>query len=554
MRVETLLDSKFEKDVLYEDFSAPQWIDFSQDVPPVDDEAWFCRPDCNHPKTVEDFYRQRTPDSVKLQRSATVSEIPKYDVAKKQETGVLQDSKNERMPLLEVKKEKYEEIVKQNNVKEKLIKSKLNCDPKNTPTALNMKNIRSKDEERVLQIRTNPPSPQCFSANNGTTKATPPPKPFRLRPQERVIFQEIEGSSSKEAKKEVKAKVNTASETSISIRGTNVLDIQEVKCFIVLFLIIYKEKPPVLCHACQLGKHVRLLFTPVDIESKLGDVGDTVFDPTLYWSLAGFLQCLTFTRPDISYAIQQVFLHTHDPREPHFSAFKKNFEHQRTKHIEIGIHFVRDLVVVGQLTLSCSSAEAEYRGVTNVVAETCWLRNLLRELHTPLSSATLVYCDNVRAVYLSCNLKYVVEILERMHMVNCNPSQTLVDIESKLGDVGDTVFDPTLYWSLAGSLQCLTFTRSDISYAIQQVFLHTHDPREPYFSAFKKNFEHQRTKHIEIGIHFVRDLVVVGQRASKKKHLEATYVYGLFLFSRGDESSKQGLELLNGLKSSRPGN
>ncbi|GKC23393.1 zf-CCHC domain-containing protein, partial [Tanacetum coccineum] len=35
--------------------------------------------------------------------------------------------------------------------------------------------------------------------------------------------------------------------------------------------------------------------------------------------------------------------------------------------------------------------------------ETCWLRNLLRELHTPLSSATLVYCDNVSAVYLSCN-------------------------------------------------------------------------------------------------------------------------------------------------------
>ncbi|GJY22875.1 ribonuclease H-like domain-containing protein [Tanacetum coccineum] len=45
--------------------------------------------------------------------------------------------------------------------------------------------------------------------------------------------------------------------------------------------------------------------------------------------------------------------------------------------------------------------EAEYLGVTNVVAETCWLRNLLRELHTPLSSATLVYGDNVSAVYLS---------------------------------------------------------------------------------------------------------------------------------------------------------
>ncbi|GKD95694.1 ribonuclease H-like domain-containing protein, partial [Tanacetum coccineum] len=31
------------------------------------------------------------------------------------------------------------------------------------------------------------------------------------------------------------------------------------------------------------------------------------------------------------------------------------------------------------------------------------LLNLLRELHTPLSSATLVYCDNVSAVYLSSN-------------------------------------------------------------------------------------------------------------------------------------------------------
>ncbi|GKD27235.1 ribonuclease H-like domain-containing protein, partial [Tanacetum coccineum] len=57
-----------------------------------------------------------------------------------------------------------------------------------------------------------------------------------------------------------------------------------------------------------------------------------------------------------------------------------------------------------QPTLSCSSAEAEYRGVANVVAETCWLRNLLHKLHNPLCSAKLVYCDNVSAVYLSCNL------------------------------------------------------------------------------------------------------------------------------------------------------
>ncbi|GJR63486.1 ribonuclease H-like domain-containing protein [Tanacetum coccineum] len=48
-----------------------------------------------------------------------------------------------------------------------------------------------------------------------------------------------------------------------------------------------------------------------------------------------------------------------------------------------------------QHTISRSSAEAEYRGVANVVAETAWIRNLLRELHSPLLTATLVYCDNV---------------------------------------------------------------------------------------------------------------------------------------------------------------
>ncbi|GJU44877.1 ribonuclease H-like domain-containing protein [Tanacetum coccineum] len=52
---------------------------------------------------------------------------------------------------------------------------------------------------------------------------------------------------------------------------------------------------------------------------------------------------------------------------------------------------------------STRSAEAEYQGVANVVAENVWLRNLLRELHSPLSTATLVYCDNVSAVYMSSN-------------------------------------------------------------------------------------------------------------------------------------------------------
>lgn len=58
---------------------------------------------------------------------------------------------------------------------------------------------------------------------------------------------------------------------------------------------------------------------------------------------------------------------------------------------------------VTQGTISRSNAEAEYHGVANAVAETSWIRNLLLELRCPTPKATIVYCDNVSAVYMSSN-------------------------------------------------------------------------------------------------------------------------------------------------------
>ncbi|KAL8129258.1 hypothetical protein V2J09_018413 [Rumex salicifolius] len=44
--------------------------------------------------------------------------------------------------------------------------------------------------------------------------------------------------------------------------------------------------------------------TPVDTSSKVSDQTRQPFDnPTLYWSLAGALQYLTITRPNIQYAV-----------------------------------------------------------------------------------------------------------------------------------------------------------------------------------------------------------------------------------------------------------
>jgi hypothetical protein len=53
--------------------------------------------------------------------------------------------------------------------------------------------------------------------------------------------------------------------------------------------------------------------------------------------------------------------------------------------------------------MSRSSAEAEYRAVANGAAECIWLRQLLGELHCAIPKVTVIFCDNVSAVYMSSN-------------------------------------------------------------------------------------------------------------------------------------------------------
>ncbi|KAG2649322.1 hypothetical protein PVAP13_1NG109800 [Panicum virgatum] len=65
--------------------------------------------------------------------------------------------------------------------------------------------------------------------------------------------------------------------------------------------------------------------------------------------------------------------------------------------------------------------------------------------------------------------QYALDILKRAGMIDCKPCSTPVDTQAKLSaDLGAPVADPTTYWSLAGALQYLTFTRPDLTYAVQQ--------------------------------------------------------------------------------------
>ncbi|GKD45130.1 ribonuclease H-like domain-containing protein [Tanacetum coccineum] len=86
--------------------------------------------------------------------------------------------------------------------------------------------------------------------------------------------------------------------------------------------------------------------------------------------------------------------------------------YERTKHLEIDLHFVREKILKGVIkTVKVESANQiadiltkgldtiQHNKVANVVAETSWIRNLLRELHTlfpqqPLSTVimSVLYC------------------------------------------------------------------------------------------------------------------------------------------------------------------
>ena len=179
--------------------------------------------------------------------------------------------------------------------------------------------------------------------------------------------------------------------------------------------------------------------TPVDTKAKLSATdGSPAPDASFYRSIVGALQYLTLTRPKLQYAVQQVCLHMHAPRDAHWTAVKRILRYIRgTLDLGLSLQASSSLdmtaysdadwagcpdtrrstsgycVYLGPSLISWSSkrlpvvsrssAEAEYRAVANVVAECSWLRQLLHELLSPVDKATIVSCDNVSAVYLSAN-------------------------------------------------------------------------------------------------------------------------------------------------------
>nr|GEX55221.1 hypothetical protein [Tanacetum cinerariifolium] len=114
--------------------------------------------------------------------------------------------------------------------------------------------------------------------------------------------------------------------------------------------------------------------TPVDTESKLGDDGDSVSHLTLYKILTGFLQYLTFMQYSRFIFICKILRSL-------ISRLLKGFCGYR---LLVTLVFGNNVLFWSskrQPTLSHSSVEAEYRGVTNIVTKTRVLK--VRVLHVP---------------------------------------------------------------------------------------------------------------------------------------------------------------------------
>lgn len=179
--------------------------------------------------------------------------------------------------------------------------------------------------------------------------------------------------------------------------------------------------------------------TPLPIQlNKLPETEELFSNPTFFRSLAGKLQYLTLTRPDIQFSVNYVCQKMHSPSVSDYKLLKRILRYVKGT-ITMGINFNKNTdctlsaysdsdfagcnitrrstgglcTYLGnnliswsskkQPIVSKSSTEAEYRSFSEAASELKWISSVMRELGIPLLDTPTLYCDNLSAVYLTAN-------------------------------------------------------------------------------------------------------------------------------------------------------
>ncbi|XP_019198293.1 PREDICTED: uncharacterized protein LOC109192162 [Ipomoea nil] len=166
----------------------------------------------------------------------------------------------------------------------------------------------------------------------------------------------------------------------------------------------------------------KLVYNPTIPSNKLSKTkGDLLDDNTQYRRLVGKLLYLTITRPDISFATQQLSQFLDKPTHLHLQAAHRVLRYIKSapgqgllgacvdsrKSVTGFCIFLGQALIYWkskkQATISKSSSEAEYRALAATTCEVQWLLYLLAEfgLHPPTPS--VVYCDSKSDIAISEN-------------------------------------------------------------------------------------------------------------------------------------------------------
>ena len=83
-----------------------------------------------------------------------------------------------------------------------------------------------------------------------------------------------------------------------------------------------------------------------------------------------------------------------------------------------------------------------------------------------------------------CQSKYAVDLLQRTNMAHAKPSPTPMSLGNKLSLTDSSAFDaPSLYRSTVGAIQYLTYTRPDLSFAVNKLSQYLHAPTMAHWNA-----------------------------------------------------------------------